>query len=318
MTNDASPPKRFFHPGEVKIQAEAGSDTDHYEAMSAHMMIPDLKENEVRFVEDRTFSAVASIDAETRPWASVLFAAGDGPLFTVESPTVVRIMAHPDNGDPLLPNIDATGELGVLYFDPSKRRRSKSMGRATVLDDRSIRYEMTRNFGLCPKYIYKRDHQPAPTQPAPTHTPAAEPGVALSTQDTKQLRETDTLFLASFYPEHGADATHRGGGPGFVSVLSPTRIEIPDYVGNGMFNTIGNLVLDSRLGLTTVDFTTGRTLQLTGRGTVRRDPTGAGPGHLEAERTVTLDIDQVIVSNAVVGSWTDVEASPYNPPVIGS
>ncbi len=316
MSNDATPPQRFFHPGEVKIQAEAGSDTDHYEAMSAHMMIPDLKENEVRFVEDRTFSVVASIDAETRPWASVLFATDEAPLFTVETPTVVRINTPLDSGDPLLDNIDATGELGVLYFDPSKRRRSKSMGHATAGEDRTIRYEMTRNFGLCPKYIYKRDHQPAAISvdaAPPSSARPAQPTTVLSVEDQQQLRATDTLFLASFYPEHGTDATHRGGEPGFVDVLSPNRIEIPDYVGNGMFNTIGNLVLDPRLGLTTLDFTTGRTLQLTGRATVRRNDRA----DIAAERMLTLDIEQVVVTTAAVGTWTDVEASPYNPPVPG-
>lgn len=115
---------RFFHPGEVEVQAGAGTDTAQYEEAAAQMMTPDLKENEVRFVEARTFSVAASIDEATRPWASVLFADGtDNSLFTVETPTVVRIAAPPTNRDPLVANITERGELGVLYFDPARRRR---------------------------------------------------------------------------------------------------------------------------------------------------------------------------------------------------
>lgn len=196
------------------------------------------------------------------------------------------------------------------------------MGTATINDDGSIRYEMTRNFGLCPKYIFKRTHEPAGS---PTHTgdPASsgtqstgtaathQVQQALSADDRTQLAAADTLFLASFYPEHGVDATHRGGAPGFVSILDDRSIEIPDYFGNGMFNTFGNLVLDPRLGLTTVDFETGRTIQLTGRAEVTPN---TNP-ELKAERILTLHIERVLVTTALVGTWTDVEASPYNPPV---
>jgi len=61
------------------------------------------------------------------------------------------------------------------------------------------------------------------------------------------------------------DASHRGGEPGFVQVLDDNHLLWPDYAGNNHFNTLGNLLVDSRVGLLFVDFAGGHLLQLSGR-----------------------------------------------------
>jgi hypothetical protein len=45
----------------------------------------------------------------------------------------------------------------------------------------------------------------------------------------------------------------------------PHRLAFPDYSGNRMFQTLGNLAVNPRAGLLFVDWETGSTLQLTGR-----------------------------------------------------
>ncbi|NOX49143.1 MAG: hypothetical protein GXP16_01230 [Gammaproteobacteria bacterium] len=78
-----------------------------------------------------------------------------------------------------------------------------------------------------------------------------------------------------------------------------------------MFNTLGNLRIDSRLALTDIDFVTGRTLHLTGNATVSDNvDQNMHPG---ANRLVTLEVEEVLVSYSPVGIWTDHQASPYNP-----
>lgn len=293
-----------FHPGEVQLHAEAGTDTDAYEAMSIDMMIPDLKPNEAAFVDGLTFSYAGSVDADGRPWASPLLAS-NGRLFDVETPTRVVIDSAVAEGDPLRTNIDATGQLSVLYLEPRTRRRSKSIGVATVAESGIVTYDMTRNFGLCPKYIFKRNHEvSSEANVAKTSTRTN----VLSEKDVEQLKATDTIFFASHSP-HGADVTHRGGSPGFVQVHGTNRLEIPDYFGNGMFNTFGNLVLDNRLAVTDTDFATGRTIHMTGRANVELT------GDAEPARRVLFDIEEVIVTYAAIGIWTDVEPSRYSPPV---
>ena len=54
----------------------------------------------------------------------------------------------------------------------------------------------------------------------------------------------DVLFIATAHATRGADASHRGGNPGFIEVLDGKTVRIPDYAGNSMFNTLGNLVVN--------------------------------------------------------------------------
>ncbi len=294
-----------FHEGEVAMHADWGTDTEAYERQSRQMMRPEVNPHEHVFIEELSFSMAGTIDAQGRPWASPLLSGGD-PLFRVTSPTTISIDALPIDGDPMRANIADNAELGVLFFSMETRRRAKSIGQASITENDSIDYRMTRLFGICPKYIFKRLHQPAPQTPAL----APETRSALTNEDRLQLQRSDTAFFASFSP-HGADVTHRGGSPGFIEVVSPDELEIPDYFGNGMYNTLGNLRLDDRLGLTAVDFTTGRNLQLTGRATVR----STGLSLPEPERSVSLKIDDVKVSWASVGQWVDVEPSRYSPKI---
>lgn len=304
-----------FHRGEVQMQAAAGVDSERFDAMVTEAFRPELSHTERRFVSERTFSVAASIDTDRRPWASPLFGKA-GELFDVVDPTTVRIAAPDTPGDPLRANVAATGELGVLYFDPSRRRRAKSLGSGVVGDDGTLTYRMTRNFGLCNKYIFKRSHEPAAGIGVISESKRAGVGTAVQTslapQDADQLKLADTVFLASHHHRHGADATHRGGPSGFVGVAGPRTISLPDYVGNGMFQTLGNLLLDDRIGLTSIDFASGRTLHITGRGSVVASP-DTDPMSV---RTVRIHIDEVRVSQAEVGTWTDIEAFDLQPGLI--
>ncbi len=120
---------------------------------------------------------------------------------------------------------------------------------------------------------------------APSAAPArARRAPGLAEAQRAWIRRADTFFIATSHPEAGADASHRGGMPGFVRVEGD-RLVWPDYAGNAMFNTLGNIALHPRAGLVFPDFEAGATLQLTGRAAVDwdRDRAGSFPG---AERLV--------------------------------
>lgn len=296
-----------FHRGEVQIQAEDGVDTAALDAGVAEAFPPALNTNEARFVEQRTFSIAGTIDADGRPWGSPLFGAS-GELFSVVDDTTVRVTPQVIDGDPLIENIEATGELGILYFQPSRRRRAKSLGRGTLESDGAITYQMRRNYGLCTKYIFKRDHdgefdQTGSGRPQPTTSRH------LGHDDQTQLEASDTVFVVSHHDEHGTDPTHRGGPKGFVTVVDDTTVSLPDYPGNGMFQTLGNLLLDDRIGLTSIDFHTGRTVQLTGHGSI----VASDPDDIYSKRTLHIDITEVRTTWPDVGGWTDVEAFELRP-----
>ncbi len=301
---------RNFHSGEATIQAESGIDTAKFDHDVDQPFQPELNDSEVRFVGGRTFSVAASLDQDRRPWASPLIGEA-GSLFSVLDLTTVRVQPRRVDGDPLFGNVEANGSMGVLYFNPEIRRRAKSLGSGHVEPDGSITYRMHRMFGLCPKYIFKRSHDPSETNNNETDADAFQPTSApsLTAEDRHQLERSDTIFLASHSEANGTDPTHRGGPPGFITVENDSTISMREYVGNGMFQTLGNLLLDDRIGLLDVDFGSGRILQLTGRGSVKP----AEPNGVETERILRIEIDEVRVGFVVVGVWTNIEASPLVP-----
>jgi predicted pyridoxine 5'-phosphate oxidase superfamily flavin-nucleotide-binding protein len=154
----------------------------------------------------------------------------------------------------------------------------------------------------------------------PASSAAAGPAVSASL-DADQARfvaAADTAFVATMHPVAGADASHRGGEPGFVRVVAPDRLEIPDYDGNRMFNTLGNLAVDPRIGLVFPGLDegpdAGRVLQLSGTATIDFDPARAAriPG---AQRVVEVRIERVVDRRGAFAPryWLR-ERSPFNPP----
>ena len=120
---------------------------------------------------------------------------------------------------------------------------------------------------------------------------------------------SDTLFIASQFSEgdddwsHGVDVSHRGGKPGFVIVAHESLLLFPDYAGNCMFSTLGNIQVDSRCGLLFIDFDTGNALQLTGEAEILWEPEHVCrfPG---AERVVSFQVEEKIhVEHALPVTW---------------
>lgn len=85
------------------------------------------------------------------------------------------------------------------------------------------------------------------------------------------IATSDTLFIATAYragkddPSFGADASHRGGKPGFVRIEDDQTFILPDFTGNFHFNTVGNILLNPQAGFLFIDFETRDLLYLTGR-----------------------------------------------------
>ncbi|MEO3414545.1 pyridoxamine 5'-phosphate oxidase family protein [Roseovarius sp. CAU 1744] len=120
------------------------------------------------------------------------------------------------------------------------------------------------------------------------------------------IESADTFFIGSGHlsgqgrKNDGFDASHRGGRAGFVQVDSLGRLRFPDYAGNNFFNTIGNLLRDSRVALLFVDFPNGNLLHLTGRAEIIwNGDQSPDPG---ARREVLVTVDQVIERSAVLAS----------------
>ena len=57
------------------------------------------------------------------------------------------------------------------------------------------------------------------------------------------------FFLATADSEGRPDCSFKGGPPGFVRVVGPSEIAFPDYDGNGMFKSLGNIGVNGNVGL---------------------------------------------------------------------
>ena len=57
------------------------------------------------------------------------------------------------------------------------------------------------------------------------------------------------FFLATADAEGRPDCSYKGGDPGFVRILAPDRLVFPDYDGNGMFRSLGNVEVNPHVGL---------------------------------------------------------------------
>ena len=122
----------------------------------------------------------------------------------------------------------------------------------------------------------------------------------LSDNDVSFIAEADTFFIASRSAHldqedssQGLDVSHRGGRPGFVRVESKNELCFPDYSGNLLFNTLGNLEADARAGLVFIDFRSGRMLHVVGSARICWDvpETTRSAG---IERLIFLDIQCVV------------------------
>lgn len=294
-----------YHPGERNVQERAGL-LDHADFSSAAIKteIPDIARG---FLAEQPMLVIGAADARGDIWASLL--TGDPGFVTATGPAELAITATPAAGDPLHDVLAGPAHLGMIAIEPATRRRMRMNGRARPTPGGGLHVDLDQIYANCPKYIQKRQPSNESTSPAaPQHSDRLTAG------QLDFIATTDTFFIATADPHGNADASHRGGNPGFLQALGPHRLRWPDYVGNAMFGTLGNIELQPRAGLLLPDWTTGTLLQLTGTATVDWDPDHAAdlPG---AQRVVEFTIDHVVqTEHASPLRWTAPQYSRFNPP----
>jgi predicted pyridoxine 5'-phosphate oxidase superfamily flavin-nucleotide-binding protein len=70
------------------------------------------------------------------------------------------------------------------------------------------------------------------------------------TADDKAFIESLPYFFLATSDDRGRpDCSFKGGPPGFVRITGPSEIAFPDYDGNGMFKSLGNIVVNADVGL---------------------------------------------------------------------
>jgi uncharacterized protein len=298
-----------FHPGELSVQQRAGvRDQARKIGTGIHATISAAA---AEFLLAQRFAVLAAGDSAGRMWASPV-TGRSGFLEPIEERRL-RVHAWPIAGDPAGDALRDGVVIGLLVIDFAHRKRLRLNGSAVVRAD-GFDVVTREVFGNCPKYIQSRVSEDA-EETREVSREAARPQLA-SALDGRQedwIRRADTFFIGTRHAEAGTDASHRGGNPGFVRVVDARHLAWPDYSGNRMFQTLGNLATDPRTGALFLDFARGRTLQLTGRATVDWDPARASD-FAGAERVVDFAIDDVVEIRGRSGlQFRLIARPPVNP-----
>lgn len=295
-----------FHSGEIRVQTQVGVREEAQRL--CHVINSTIKPSVQDFLSKQQLAVASTVDANSRVWASLL--TGQPGFVQVLNTQTVQINFTPIHTDPLHQNLHGNNDIGLLIIDLANRKRLRLNGKAEV-DQQSIKVEIQQAFFNCPKYIQVRHIEKAIIDLS--KEPEAPIIDALNQTNQLWITQSDTFFIASFHPESGADASHRGGFPGFVQVVNSNKLVFPDYSGNNMFQTFGNLIVNPNAGLLFINFEQGHTLQLTGKAKVIWDVDRLSE-FAGAQRLVEFDIEQVLeIKNACSIRWRFGEYSPVNP-----
>ena len=294
-----------FHSGEIEIQTRAGvQEMARRVGRSIGDSIPEAAQE---FLRQQPLAVLGSVDAAGRVWASLL--TGETGFLEALDKQTVRIAAEPLPGDPLRENLRVCDDVGMIAIEFATRRRMRLNGKAEWRPDGLYLYAR-QVYANCPKYIQAREWQ---SDVVGASASEVRHGQHLTGEQRQWIGQADTFFIASHHREGGADASHRGGNPGFVRVLAPDRLVWPDYTGNRMFQTLGNIATNPNAGLLFVDFERGSTLQITGTARVVWEAEQAVE-FAGAERLVEFEIEQAIETRGAAGlRWRFLQSSPVNP-----
>ncbi|MCJ2087812.1 pyridoxamine 5'-phosphate oxidase family protein [Methylobacterium sp. E-005] len=292
-----------FHADEIRAQEQAGHVLGETPAIR-----PLMPEQHRTFFAGLPYLFVGTVDAAGAPSATVL----TGQPGFVQSPDAMHltIASALDPADPALRALVPGAEAGLLGLDFATRRRNRANGRVMHRDRDGLTIAIAQSFGNCPQYIQRRVAEPEPEM---RQAGPIEPLAALDPEAAALIHGADTLFVASRsrdgLADGGADISHRGGRPGFVRVAGDV-LTVPDFSGNRYFNTLGNLLGETRAALLFLDFERGDLLMLQGHTVI--DWSGAEAAQLTgAQRTWSFTVEAGWRRRAAVPlRWSRPEPAP--------
>lgn len=303
-----------FHEGELAVQKRAGEDA--IAQRNGGAIQNKIVGGALTFIRQQPMVVLATEDAEERLWTSILFGkpgflqpSSDAKQLAIAVPTSTRSAM-----DLLWSNIEFNPRIGALIVELSTRRRLRVNGDA-VLDKSELTIHVQESYPLCPKYIQKRTVRLEGEPASELGTDIAE-ALSLGEDQIDTVKRSDTFFVSSTHRTRGPDASHRGGFSGFVQVVGTNTLRIPDYPGNSMFNTFGNLLINPRAGLIFPDFQRRVLLQLSGSAEVLWDQPDTEEETGGSRRLWLFHSERWIESAMPSGVVSELlEYSPFNPSV---
>ena len=257
IANDES-----WHQGELSIQKRVGT-AQRMAEVGPTFIRQFMPKQHQDFFASLSMIFIAYAGSSSTINASVLF--GEPGFIYPSSDTELIINTQnrlSDFDNNLLKVGDKLGLLGIVF---ESKRRNRVNVIITDISQKTIKVQVLQSYGNCPKYIQPK------TFKTNINYSACNSIFESSMTDAihKLIVNSDTFFIASQFDDgnkqtnRGADISHRGGKPGFISIDQQGRLLVPDYAGNGFFNTLGNLSLEPLASLLFCDFKNGDAVQIT-------------------------------------------------------
>jgi predicted pyridoxine 5'-phosphate oxidase superfamily flavin-nucleotide-binding protein len=90
------------------------------------------------------------------------------------------------------------------------------------------------------------------------------PGTTIDDSDRAFIESCDMFFIATADAHGHPQCSYKGGEPGFVRVLDEKTIAFPNYDGNGMYLSAGNVLVNPQVGLLFISFEQRKRMRLNG------------------------------------------------------
>ncbi|CZT16794.1 related to oxidoreductase, FAD-binding [Ramularia collo-cygni] len=286
--------------------------------------------------------SIGTVDKQGRPWTTLwggergMARPLGGGIIGIRTPItgkfdpVVEELVGQDPSNQAVKEEGSRSMVSGLTIDLVSRKRVKMYGRmmAGVLGMRDdevtgqsvsiaeiqLVLKIEQSLGNCPKYLNSKVIEPAVSSPELISDSPRLPPPAL-----ELLAKADLFFVSSAQHDTDMDTNHRGGPPGFLRVDSNEEggavVYWPEYSGNRLYQTLGNLMINPLAGICVPDFDTGDMLYLTGKTEilVGQDAAAVLPrSNLCVKLTTTA---ARFVTHALPFRGKPGESSPYNPTV---
>lgn len=300
-----------FHEGELKVQKLLGE--EELAKRNGQVIKNEILEGALDFIARQSMVVAGSTSgSDDKHWASIICGT-TGFASAPDLKSVVLDLNQIDKvaTDPLWRNIEAGRKLGLLFIELETRRRLKVNGTVELYSTEQIRLKVEESYPLCPKYIQRRKLDLLSDTTGSVSNILSGSDLVESVQAV--IARADTAFLVTGHAERGLDVSHRGGKKGFLKMVSERRIRCPDYSGNSMFNSFGNLDKNPKAGLTIVDFKNSRTLQLSGTAFLefnQDDPGGETGG---TGRYWSFDVEKWWLQPLPLSQREFLDYSPFLP-----
>lgn len=307
-----------YHEGEHYLQSLTGL-RDKMEAVGRRVIRELLTDEQQSFFNALSMLYICSFDDDGLPCAQVV--SGTAGFISADDHQLTLDLKRVTGGNQLVFSRE-NNSVGILGLIHDQRKRVRLNGEVTIQQDDTLIIKVVQAFGNCPKYIQARKVL-APILNDQYAVPEVMKLKRLDQTLKGLVEQVDTFFIGSYYmpqglkkgqgsrdavASHGVDMSHRGGKPGFISVIDDETLNWPEYSGNFAFNTLGNLMQNPVCSLLFIDFGTGDVLQLVGRTNLNTDTIANGN---PVKATVEFKLDSGVYSKqSLPYQWEFMDYSP--------